>query len=35
MKVFQDDKAFNVDDRKLRVLAVIIEEYIKTGEPVG
>ena len=24
-----------LDDRKLRVLAAVVDEYIKTGEPVG
>ena len=26
---------YNVDERKLKVLAAIVDEYIKTGEPVG
>lgn len=35
MKAFDQDMASGVDNRKLKVLAAIVEEYIKTGEPVG
>lgn len=35
MERYSNDRSLHVDDRKLSVLAAIVEEYIKTGEPVG
>ena len=35
MKVFDNDKTFQLHDRKPKVLAAIVDEYLRTGEPVG